>query len=136
MPSVKINRSVSGAVTGYSSSEDVQAGALSRVEEIIPAGATDLQVAFVADVSQIAAFLARAAVGNLTVKTNDASSPANTFELGVAAPGNILYPGYAGDQLVDSGGSPITTDITSLFVTNAGEADAVLHVDMIFDPTV
>ena len=81
MPSIKINTSVSGSVTKYSTVVEIEAGGLTRVEEVIPAGSTDLEVMFSADISQLKAFFARSTGGALTVKFNDPSVPTNTFEL-------------------------------------------------------
>ena len=134
MPTVKINITTTGAVSRHNTSFDVTAGALNQIEEEIPAGATDLAVILPLDVSQLKAFFARSAGGDLTVKTNDPTSPTNTFELTSTQP--VFYPLFEGDQFVDTDDVPVVSDITSLYVTNSGLAPATFTVDVISDPTI
>jgi hypothetical protein len=61
--------------------------------------------------------IAIVASGALTVKTNSSSSPADTITLTDSMKAVIWYTGSVFDN-------PLTTDVTALYVSNAG-ADAV-----------
>jgi hypothetical protein len=125
-----INVSVSGQVGGsYSTSSAVEAGLRKSIFEALPANSATALV-FDLDVSEVKMLAIRSDVA-VTIKTNDAVTPANTFEL--AANQSYLWP--LGDgAMKDSFGGPITTDITSLHVINGGAA-GTLRLDAFVDPT-
>lgn len=134
MPSVTIQTGVSGDTTGqYSKSFTVSGGSRLSIEEAIDDGSTDLEVAFVLDVSQAKSFCLKADQ-NMVVETNSGSSPANTFTLEAGKP--YIFPVSQGEAWVDTEAGAVDTDITALFVTNASGTDATLSLDTIYDPTV
>lgn len=116
-----------------SKSVDVSSGAEVNLDESIPAATTDQLVAFVLDVSQIKG-LYIIADKPLLIQTNDGSSPANTITLAA----NVPFMWVNGDAAIrDTAGAVITTDITSLYVTNTDpDAAAVLRIRCLYDPTV
>lgn len=98
--------------------------------EALPAGATT-ELVFDLDVSEVKMLAIRSDVA-VTIRTNSASAPDNTISL--AANESFLWP--IGDgALKDTTGELITSDLTSLHVTNAGAAAGTLRVDAFVDPT-
>jgi hypothetical protein len=64
---------------------------------------------------------------DVTIKTNDATTPASTINLKANKP--ILW-------FVDSGyTNPFTADVTQLFVSNAGTVDAVVQLRSLVNAT-
>jgi hypothetical protein len=124
-----INVNVSGQIGGsYSSQSSISAGLRKSIFEAIPAGTTEL--VFDLDVSEVKMLALRSDVA-VTVKTNSASSPANTFSL--AANESFLWP--MGDGVFkDSLGASVSTDIAKLYVVNSGPA-GTLRLDAFVDPT-
>jgi hypothetical protein len=121
---------VSGQVGGsYNSVNEIQAGLRNSVFEAIPASSTTA-LSFALDVSETKLLAMRSDVP-LIVKTNSATSPANTFELDADA--SFVWPMGEG-ALKDTSGASVTTDITSLHVVNAGDA-GTLRIDAFTDPT-
>jgi hypothetical protein len=88
--------------------------------------ATNLEIAFVLDVSEIKAIYI-VATQDLTLKTNSSSVPAETIELKAGKP----YLWHEDSYFVNL----LETDITKLFVTNASGVAAVLDIEVIFDAT-
>jgi hypothetical protein len=110
---------------------EVECEAESNLDLDVPVGNNQL-TAFVLDVSQLK-FLYIVAAGALTIKTNSSGSPANTITLAADVP----FQWILGDNaLRDTANAAITTDITALYITNAGEAPVNLQLLSGFDPTV
>lgn len=65
------------------------------------------------------------------VETNSGSSPANVFNLAAGVP--YLWTASSGAAWYDTAGTAVTTDITSLFITNAASTD--LQILILADPT-
>lgn len=134
MHTATIQTSVSGNVSGsYSKSYSVSAGGRVSIEEAIPDGSTDMKVALGLDVSQVKGFFLRAN-RDMTVETNDGTTPGNTFTLEADRP--YLFPSSEGAGWSDTEDAAVSTDITALFVTNASGEDGTLYVDVIYDPTL
>jgi hypothetical protein len=109
------------------------AGAEVNIDETIPADTADVAVAFAMDVSQCKGLYLVSDV-DVVIETNSSGSPVNTFTLTAGVP----YLWMQGDAAMrDTAGAAVTTDITSLFVSNADpEADALLQIRSLVDPTV
>ena len=86
---------------------------------VIPAGAKDLAVPVDLRVAQLVTLVIGAEAA-LAVKVNSASSPSLEFELKAGRP--LLW--YDSDYSP----CPLTADVEVLYVSNAGEVDAVLEV--------
>lgn len=128
----RISQGWSNGGNGLSRTREISAGAENNLDESIAAGAVNQLVAFVLDVSQLKALYLLAAAA-LTIKTNSSGAPANTF---------VLQPGVPfvwHDQmpaLRDTAGVAVGTDITALYVSNAGADAVVLQLRSLLDPTV
>ena len=130
MFTANINVSVSGQIGGsYSSASAISSGLRQSLFEAIPANATT-RLVFDLDVSEIK-MLAIRSDRPVTIKTNSATSPDNTFVL--VADQSFLWPLGEG-ALKDTGGALVADDITSLHVVNTGAA-GTLRVDAFVDPT-
>jgi hypothetical protein len=130
MFTANINTTISGSVGGtYSVASAVAAGLRKSVFEIIPENSTT-ELVFDLDVSEVKLLAIRSDVA-VTIKTNNALTPSNTFEL--AANQSYLWP-LGGAAMRDTLGALITADITSLHVVNAGAA-GTLRIDAFVDPT-
>lgn len=131
MFTASINTSVSGQIGGsYSSASTVEAGLRKSIFEAIPAGVTTSLV-FDLDVSETKALFIRSDVA-VTVHTNNALTPVNTFDL--LANESYVWP-IGGASFKDSLGALVTTDIVSLHVVSAGADPGTLRVDAFVDPT-
>lgn len=130
--SATITSSVAGFSNSYSDSFSVTGGKRVSLDESIPDSSTNLEVAFTLDVSQAKCFLLSSNKA-LTVKTNDGSSPANTFTLEANVP--FIWPKVSGATFADTASGAVSTDITKLLVTNASGAAATLKLDCLVDPT-
>lgn len=125
-----INVNVSGQIGGsYSSQSSISAGLRKSIFEAIPVGTTEL--VFDLDVSEVKMLALRSDVA-VVVKTNNASSPVNTFSL--AANESFLWPMGDG-AFKDSMGATISTDIAKLYVVNSGAVGGTLRLDAFVDPT-
>jgi hypothetical protein len=98
------------------------------IEVPIPAASTNLLIAFTLDVSTVIA-LGISASKALTIKTNSSSAPDDTITL--ADSESIIY----GNDEPDAVANPFTTDVTALYVTNAGAAASVLKIAAGLDVT-
>ncbi len=125
-----INVNVSGQVGGsYSSTSSIEAGLRKSIFEAIPTGTTEL--IFDLDVSETKMFALRSDV-EVTVKTNSATAPDNTFVI----EGNESFLWPLGEGLFkDSLGDSVSTDIAKLYVVNSGLSEGTLRLDAFVDPT-
>ena len=111
---------------------DVQGGAEYNVNESIGASAVNAQVALAIDVSQLKSLFILAAAA-LVLKTNNSGAPVNTITLAANQP----FAWQAGDgDLLDTEGEEITTDVTTLYVTNPVAEAIDLRIFVLTDPTV
>lgn len=102
-------------------------GAVSQiVEEAIPTPSTNLQFSLTVDVSQIKVLFVLADQA-LTLKTNSTGSPANTLTLLAGKPYVWEHDSYYA--------CPLTSDVTTIYVTNASGAAASLTFLVLYDPT-
>jgi hypothetical protein len=127
-----INRSIriNGGTAIGTTNQAISAGANCSISETIAAAASNLEVAFVLDASQVSA-LVLIATADMTVETNDGTTPDNTFTLKANVP--YVWTSADGGTLRDTAGVSVV-DITALFVTST--AGGVLSVEALFDPTV
>jgi len=102
------------------------AGAENNLSESVTDG-TDQLVAFVADVSQMKSFIVWSAGGNMTVETNNGTTPGNTLTL-VDGVEQVWITG------MPTAANPLTVDVTALYITNTGTA--TLNIRSLIDPTV
>lgn len=117
-------------VIGGVSTQDVNtlsAGQRIAIDESIPDSSSDLLVALAIDVSQVKGVYILSDQ-DITLETNDGSSPDNTLALKAGIP----YVWYTNkyDAL------KFTSDITALYVTNASGEAARLIAEFLVDPTV
>lgn len=134
MPTATIQTTISGNTdTNYSKSFQVSGGGRIAINEPIPDGQTDMEVAFELDVSQAKSFMLLSDQ-DVTVETNDGTTPANTFNLAAGVP--FIWPATEGQSFMDTEAGAVSTDITALFVTNASGETANFRADCIYDPTV
>lgn len=101
-------------------------------DDTIPAGTTNKQIVLALDVSEVKGFVmacpAISATKTIVIKTNSTSSPANTLTLTSAVPGVVYYTGQ-------TGANPLTTDVTSLYVTSTDTVDRRLQIYVCADIT-
>ena len=115
-------RAVTNSVT-YTS------GSSLSISETIVTATTDGLVACVLDVSQIKLFYMVSNVA-ITVETNSASAPDNTYTLAAGVP--LVWKNDGEVALADV----FAADITALYVTNASGSSSTFEVYCIYDPTV
>jgi hypothetical protein len=115
----------------YTWEDNQSAGSEVNISEVVADAASDLEIALSIDVSALKAFLI-VSTQDLTVETNDGTTPDHTFTLTANVP--IVWTISSGlENPFDDDGT--LTDITSLFATNASGADATLTVKTVQDPT-
>lgn len=104
----------------------VEGGLVLQLDEPIPDSSSDLEIELVIDVSQVQGILL-VSDQDVTIETNDGSSPDDTISLKAGIP-YVWYDGKY-DALV------FGSDVTSIFVTNASGSDARLQMLCVVDPT-
>lgn len=123
-----------GIVAGglsFSRAIAVSAGAENNIGEPIPASGVNQPVAFAVNVSKLQSLFIVAAAA-LVIKTNSSGSPANTITLAADQP----FIWQIGDgTLRDTAGVTISTNISSLFVTNPVALPIDLQIFALVDPT-
>lgn len=98
-----------------------------RYSGSIPAGTTDGQINIAITRANVKSLVFYASKG-VTVKTNNAATPTDTFTL---ADGQSRI--WGNDELLSR--LVITADVTALFVTNAGAAASDFRVEALIDTT-
>lgn len=92
----------------------------------VAAATTDKLVNIAIDVSEVKS-LFLLSDKDVTLQTNNGNTPDNTITLKAGVP-VIWYP--------DSGYSnPLTTDVTKIYITNAGASDATVKIRVLQDST-
>lgn len=110
----------------------IAAGAEINVDESIAAAAVDAPVIFALTAAQIRGLYITSNRA-LTVKTNNATTPGNTFTLAADAPFVWLF----GDGTLRDSAGVAVVNITSLFAVNSDADNAAeLQIRALFDPTV
>lgn len=127
----KITTTVSGGARSYTTQNTVSGGQSITVDEVIPAASNDLPVALALAVAKAKSFCIYSNK-DIVIETNSAGSPANTFTITAGEP--FIWPIKEGEVFKDTAAANVV-DITSLFVSNAGAADARLQIDALVDPT-
>ena len=102
-----------------------------NVDEAIPENATDLQVAFALDVSQLKSLFIMSDKA-IVIKTNSSSAPDNTFEIAADTP--WMWNSGSGQALTDTSGAAVSSDVTKIYVTVTDAA--ALKIRALVDPTV
>lgn len=126
-------RQITSYITGGKETKDLTttdsqtAGLEHNISESITDGADQL-VAYTLDISQCKTFAIWCEGGNMTVETNNGTTPDDTFSLTDGVP-VIWSTGLPGSPTI-----PLTADITALYVTNTGTA--TLQIRALADPTV
>jgi len=115
----KIGTSEISAVNSYSGSMEVQ------INEDIAVG-NDRAVSCSLDISQVQALMILAD-GALTLETNSSSAPTNTIAIQAGKP--YLW------RLADYVACLITSDVTSIFLSNAGSVSVNFKLAAILDAT-
>jgi hypothetical protein len=118
--------SVFASGVSVQSSREYSGGQQIAINEIIISGATNQLVSLALDVSQIQSLILVSS-RNVTLKTNNATTPTNTINLVANVPYIWNIDSYDTNKL--------TADVTSLFVTNSSGADALLRISAVLDPT-
>lgn len=93
----------------------------------VPDESTDLQVVFAIDFSQVKSIIIQADGGDLTVETNNGTTPDDTLALTDGSP--YIWNEDSLDTLL------ITADVTALYLTNASGAAVTFQIDVIYDST-
>lgn len=121
----------SGNGNGFSQTLAIAAdGEDNRV--ISAAGDSTQQVALAIDVSQLKG-LALLSDQDVTLKTNSSGSPANVFTLAAGVP--FLWF-YGDPALHDTAGTAVSTDVTTLYIVNAGDDAASVLICVLVDSTL
>jgi hypothetical protein len=107
-------------------SREYSGGQQIAINETIVSGATNQLVSLALDVSQIQSLILVSS-RNVTLKTNNATTPTNTINLVANVPYIWNTDSYDTNKL--------TADVTSLFVTNSSGSDALLRISAVLDPT-
>jgi len=118
-----------GAGTKQSTRDIIGTGQTS-INESIPDSTTDLEVAFVVDVSQALSIWMSATGGNLTVCTNVVSPGTDSIALADGKPQLFTTDTCGGFATL------FTVDVTKLFIQNASGAASILDIEYLYDPTV
>jgi hypothetical protein len=89
-------------------------------------------VAFAAKANKVQSLFI-VADGAVIIKTNNITTPGNTFTLAANSP----YSWISGDAAITDTGGTALVDVTSLFVTLSGTptADVLLQIRALVDPT-
>lgn len=87
-------------------------------EVTVPAGTTDMEVSINIDVSELVSLFIKATNEDVTLETNDGTTPADTLNL-KADQGHRWH-----NQEITA--NPLGTDVTAVFLTNAGTTDSVV----------
>jgi hypothetical protein len=109
-------------VSGGASS--AQGGARLRITETIAPSTTNLAVVASIDETNLRGLWLHSDQA-LTLKTNSSGSPDDTIALAANQP--VFWTG--------AGAKPISANVSTIYVTNAGSAAATLTIEAITDPT-
>jgi hypothetical protein len=120
----QIRSDVYSNAMSVSSARDFSGDVQVAIDQEIPAGAVNQSILVALDVSQVRMIVLKSDVA-MTIRTNNAGSPANTINLLA----NVAYEwgqgGYSSLLL--------TVDVTAFFVSNPGTANGRLQMLAIVD---
>ena len=102
------------------------ASAQLSIDEEIVDSSSDLEIAMVLDVSEIAMILILSDQ-DITLETNSGAAPDNTLSLKAGEP----YIWHADSLFTNK----LTVDITAIFITNDSGAAARLQIEVLYDAT-
>ena len=127
MASLTLQEKVSGGIQLVEESQDFTATQVIQLDaEPVPADSTDLEITIGIDVSEIKLIIILAS-HDLKLETNDGAAPDDTLNLVAGRP----YVWYTGSYFTNL----LTTDITSVFMTEAASDDATLDILALVDAT-
>lgn len=110
------------------STKEYTGGLAVQLDEAVDDGETDLEIVLSIDVSAIKMIYIKADQ-DMTLETNDGTTPADTINLKA----NVPYVFNADlDQYFTN---LLTTDVTSIFMTNASGTNGTLELEVLTDPT-
>lgn len=121
-----------GSGNGFSATQELQADGEDNRSITVPANTADKQVALALDVSQLKA-LCLLSDKAVVIETNSSGSPVNTFSLAAGVP---FVWAYGDAPLRDTAGTAVTTDITTIYITNDGDDDAEVKIGVLVDSTL
>ncbi len=119
-------QSLTGPSGQLAASKQYTAAAITELDEVIAAGATNEAISLAVDISQVKSLIITSDQ-DLTLKTNSSGSPTNTLALKANVPYIWNVDSYDTCK--------ITADVTIAYATNAGADDAALSMRILFDPT-
>lgn len=97
-----------------------------EIDVSVPAATTDMEVTMSLDVSACKSFYILS-TQDITVETNDGTTPGQTLSL------NANEPYFFHENSLDA--FKLTTDVTALFLTNAGASAATVKIRALSDAT-
>jgi len=112
--------------TGVSTTTNVDVDASVKIDDTLATGTTNREYLVPVDMERMKTLLLHS-TKDVTVKTNNAGTPDDTFDLKANTP--IVWRSGVGVT------NPITVDVTSWFVTNASGDDARFRMIAGFEPT-
>lgn len=121
-----------GGGRGFSQTQDVLADGEDNRIIAVPANTQNKQVALVIDVSQLKG-LALLSDKDVLIETNNSGSPVNSFNLAAGVP---FVWAYGDPAIRDTDGTAVTTDVTTIYITNDGDEDAEVQVGVLVDSTL
>ncbi|QDT26798.1 hypothetical protein Enr10x_21080 [Gimesia panareensis] len=126
MPTHKINQDWQAGNESLSKQITITADGEANIEVAVADGSTDLAINIAIDYSALQ-LLFIVADQDLTIETNDGSTPDDTLTLKAGKP-IVWYDGCGYSN-------PLSADVTALYATNASGTDATLTVKTLQDAT-
>jgi hypothetical protein len=111
---------------GVSTRKQITSDSEINVDVVIASATTNGQIVCAIDISELKSIVLNS-TKDVTVKTNDGSSPDDTFTLKANNP--LVWNSESPTA------NPFSADITDLYVTNASGADATVQVRALLDVT-
>lgn len=127
MPTIthELNTTAGGA--SIRKSNDYTGSGHHRIDESIADSTTDKEITFNLDISALKA-ITMSSDQDITVETNDGSTPGDTFSLKADQP----FMWNSSDGYFSN---PFSTDVTALYVTNSSGSSATFKVEAVEDAT-
>lgn len=123
-----LKRGVTAGGVTLEKTQDLSSGQLIVLSEPIPANQTDLEIAFAVAAAKLKGIYILSDVA-MTIQTNDGTTPDDTITLIAGQP----YQWGLGGSVIGSDASPLSADVTSIFVTNT--TAGTLDIRALVDPT-
>lgn len=123
-----MTRTYNDGATTLTKSETVTSGGNLLVDESIPDGSTNLQIAFAFTKAKLQSIYILAS-GVLTLKTNSTSSPGETIVLAANQP--VQWSALDAVFIPN----PFSTNVTTLYATNSSGAAVTLQIRGVVDLT-